>query len=117
MPKTPDLNEKQAEIFVSLLENEIEKQIARWLFLEKETNSYCGVEVGYTVRHIERKRSEIIKKVLRKLLDKRIPQKVQRIGERYHCKCGGIVNMYEAYCCHCGHALDWYDISEEMDAE
>lgn len=112
-------NKKQGEVFVSLFDDEIEQRIAKCIFVDGLTNEETALEVGYSLRSIERKRRNLLNVGVNMLVEFRTPKKPRVHGFRegrlintisYTCPmCNEHIGR-DAYCKHCGQALDWGDI-------
>lgn len=111
-------DEKQGNIFLSLFPNEIEKRIAKCIFIHGFTNEETALEIGYCTRQIERKRKNILEVALKTLVEMRTPKKAIKHGfnpkklistVHYTCpNCNEHISR-DRYCKHCGQALDWGD--------
>ena len=131
--RKPLLNQKQGEIFIACIDDDIQKNIAQLIFVDGMTNEEVAEQIHYSKRQIERIRINLMKSVLQKLIEKQIPKKPIRLtykpltdfGWEYGCPaCGCAVgenkrlsfayNEYlephENHCPTCGQALDWEDI-------
>ena len=112
------LNEKQGNVFLSLFNDEVEKCIAKHLFVNGLTNEATALEIGYCTRQIERKRKNLLEVALKMLVEMRTPKRAIRHGfERkklistvhYTCPmCNEHIGR-DRYCKHCGQALNWSD--------
>lgn len=69
-PKKPLFTEEQGKIFLDLFDDNMDKRIARFLFLDGMTNQECSDAVGYSTRQIERKRSALLQKGILRLINK-----------------------------------------------
>ena len=69
-PIKPLFNEEQGKIFLDLLDDNMDKRIARLLFIDGMTNQECADIIGYSSRQIERKRSALLKKGILRLINK-----------------------------------------------
>jgi hypothetical protein len=117
-PRKPLFNKEQGEVFVSMVDDDLHKEIANKIFVDGMTNEEVAEEIGYSKRQIERIRISLMKTILKVLLDKQIPKKPNIHGFRegrevntvsYTCP---ICNKHigrENFCKHCGQALDWSD--------
>ncbi len=124
-PKKPLLDTEQGKVFVSLLDDDTHKKIAKSIFVDGATNEEVADDYFYCKRQVERIRIELLKKVLKNLIEKQIPKKVQieviddfdySTNQPYQFKiplcsvCGGSIGLRAYKCCpYCGQALDWSD--------
>ena len=109
-PKKPLLNEEQGEIFISALDDDLHKKIAKRIFVDGMTNEEVANEFSYCERQIERIRISLMKTVLKRLIEKQIPKKPieNGIGGYIcpHCK-GVILDLpHELYHRDCGGRLE-----------
>ena len=112
------LNEKQGKCFIALFNNEIEKRIAKCIFIDGLTNEETALEIGYCTRQIERIRKNMLEVALKILVEMRTPKKAIKHGfnpkklistVHYTCpNCNEHIGR-DRYCKHCGQALDWGD--------
>ena len=116
-PRKPLFNEKQGDIFITHLDGVLDKKMAHRLFVEGMTNEEVAELFNYSKRQIDRIRVDLMKAVLKKLIEKRIPKKPLILGKQYVgvaragiCKnCSMTENSSANYCRYCGQALDWSD--------
>ena len=117
-PRKPLLNKEQGEIFILYLDNELDKKIAQYIFVDGMTNEEVAEEIKYSKRQIERIRISLMKTVLKSLIEKQIPKKPIILGYRegreintisYTCPMCHKHTSKENYCRDCGQALDWSD--------
>ena len=131
-PRKPLFNEKQGEIFIECIDDVVHKKIAKLIFVEGMTNEEVAEQMNYCKRQIERIRIDLMKMVLKRLIEKQMPKKVGILtyrplidsGWEHSCpNCGCAVGEnknlkfayteylepLEDYCCCCGQALDWKD--------
>ena len=121
-PKKPLFDEKQGEIFIACIDNDIHKKIAKMIFVEGMTNEEVAEEMNYCKRQIERIRIDLMKIVLKRLIEKQIPKKgsIKYLSSytddppvllcpncQEHIPTEGC-NFYK-YCYKCGQAIDWSD--------
>ena len=117
-PRKPLLNEEQGKVFISAIDNDLQKTIAKNIFVDGMTNEEIADEFYYCKRQVERIRIDLLKTVLKVLLNKQIPKKPNIHGYRegreintisYTCPvCHQHIGR-DDYCKHCGQALDWSD--------
>lgn len=74
-PNKPLFNEEQGKIFLDLLDDNIDKRVAKFLFLDGLTCQECAEILKYSTRQIERKRSEILKRGILRLINKVLSNK------------------------------------------
>ena len=121
------LNEKQGKCFIALFNNEIEKRIAKCIFIDGLTNEETALEIGYCTRQIERIRKNMLEVALKMLVEMRTPKKPIGIYDEniYHIDdddyiyeparfggcpaCNQEVQDGMLFCSFCGQALDWSD--------
>ena len=122
-PKKPLFTDKkEADIFISLFDNESLKRIAKMIFVDGLTNEETADEMFYCKRQIERIRADILKTAVKRLIEKQIPKKVELYTndgnfkwKNYPCPCCGemlglnVNKRYVSFCPKCGQALDWSD--------
>lgn len=125
-PRKPLFNKEQGEVFVSMVDGDLHKEIANKIFVDGMTNEEVAEEIGYSKRQMERIRISLMKTVLKKLVEKQIPKKpIDGCYPWCICPaCGGsvylenmkehILNNETTYCEHCGQALLW---ESEVDTE
>lgn len=67
--KTKDIfTVEEANTFISFLDDETDKHIAKLIFIDKLTNEQIADVVGYSKRHIERRRFSLFVTVVKKLI-------------------------------------------------
>lgn len=119
-PKKPLFDKKQGEIFIECIDDNTHKKIAKLIFVEGMTNLEVAEQTDYCVRQIERIKIDLMKIVLKRLIEKQIPKKPIKIEETYNVERGEWVADYEcpscgnpyaddSFCSCCGQALDWGD--------
>jgi hypothetical protein len=79
-PKKPLFNEEEGEIFISYIDEDIDKKIAELSFVHGLKGDEVGEMVGYSKREIERRRVLFMKQVLKKLIQKELMRK-EAIGD------------------------------------
>ena len=118
------LNEEQGKIFISALDDDLHKKIAKRIFVDGMTNEEVAEEISYSTRQIERIRISLMKTVLKRLIEKPMPKKVTHEATLYRCctcpTCKNVVDEFTDFldkrvrvtvqhCKFCGQALDWSD--------
>lgn len=113
-PKKPLLNSEQGEVFVRYLDDDLQKRVAKDIFVDGMTSEEAAEKHFYCKRQIERMRVCLTKNVLKKLIEKQIPKKVNislkgTTGWNTKCHCPNCRSMisHGKYCSECGQALDW----------
>jgi hypothetical protein len=66
-------NKKQAEVFLSVFDNETYRYIAKCLFVDRFTSKEIAQKTGYSKRHIDRLRVEFRIFAIKKLVEKYTP--------------------------------------------
>lgn len=74
-PKKPLFDKKQGEIFIECIDDNTHKKIAKLIFVEGMTNLEVAEQTDYCVRQIERIKIDLMKIVLKRLIEKQIPKK------------------------------------------
>ena len=118
-PRKPLFNKEQGEVFISMLDDDLHKEIANKIFVDGMTNEEVAEEVGYSKRQMERIRISLMKTVLKILVEKHIPKKPKIYNNIYPkdlyecplCECGLRANARwkDTYCPNCGVKIDWGD--------
>ena len=118
-PRKPLLNVEQGKVFISHLDNDLHKGIAKNIFVDGMTNEEVANDYFYCKRQVERIRISLLKTVLKSLIEKQIPKRAIRQGfdpyklicsVSYICpNCNRHVSI-TPYCDKCGQALDWSDV-------
>lgn len=112
-------NKQQAEIFVSLFDNErfdeLDRKIARHIFVDNMTVDEVADIIGYSSRQIERIKSNFIRFALQKLIHKQTPQESKEYDDDWFIcpNCGSEIVCVDDYidinkfCLVCGQALNF----------
>lgn len=67
--KTKDIfTVEEVNTFISFLDDDIDKNIAKLIFIDKLTNEQIADIIGYSKRHIERRRFNLFVTVVKKLI-------------------------------------------------
>lgn len=118
-PRNPLFNKEQGEVFILYLDGVLDKKIAQYIFVDGMTNEEVAEIVGYSKRQIERIRIGLMKTVLKRLIENRIPKKPIPLTSKFtnsvigygcpNCNNTCLGNgEYSCNCCEdCGQALDW----------
>ena len=122
-PRKPLLSAEQGEVFISLLDDNTHKSIAKSIFIHGATNEEAATEHYYCKKQIERIRILLLKTALKKLIEKQIPKKpvLRKMGYEsldFNCPCCGnkqisqigsswIAGQKYKYCSNCGQTIDW----------
>lgn len=120
-PRKPLLNVEQGKVFILHLDNDLHKGVAKNIFVDGMTNEEVANDYFYSKRQVERIRISLLKTVLKSLIEKQIPKKVELlymdnddyIFQNYPCPCCGemlglkVNKRYVKFCPNCGQALDW----------
>ena len=129
-PKPLFADEKQGEIFLSLIKEPTYRKVAKCLFIDGMTNEETAFEIGYCVRQIERIRKSTLQVVLKMLVEIRTPKKPKtkkqntiqmkfepsvEVEKNYNqCPLCDEVVTGGKFCDHCGQALDWGNSNENI---
>ena len=117
-PRKPLLNVEQGKVFISHLDNDLHKGIAKNIFVDGMTSEEVAQAIGYSTRSVERIRAKLLKTVLKSLIEKQTPKKPIIHGFRegreintisFTCPACGRHIGRENHCKHCGQVLDWSD--------
>lgn len=110
-PKKPLFTDKkEADIFITLFDDESLKTIAKLIFVDGLTNEETADETFYCKRQIERTRAVVLKTAVKRLIEKQIPKKPNYKSKhlmRFCPNCDYPLPLFFKFCNHCGQALDW----------
>lgn len=116
-PRKPLLNVEQGKVFISHLDNDLHKGIAKNIFVDGMTNAEIADDYFYCQRQIERIRIGLLKTVLLRLIEKQVPKRpilgvIFPSGIKWWscpvCKHNNI-ETNDRFCHQCGQALKWGD--------
>ncbi len=109
---------EEANTFISFLDDDIDKNIAKMIFIDGLKNEDIADTIGYSKRHTERLRASLMVKVIIKLIKLHTPKVPVLIDGRSVCPtCHNNKSSLNITCDNCGQALDFTSDSVNSDIQ